>query len=140
MEAALNAIGELPVDEQLPKLLATLIESQKVVQDLQAKVHQLETEDHETIERNNDDLSGLSGAQLIAKFTKSYTQKANTPTMSVGMNYSKYKFSVECWQKVVDIPKKEQAMLLVNNLPDNDYYRGLKELDAKNIGLITFKC
>ena len=60
--------------------------------------------------------------------------------MSAGMNYSKYRFSVERWQKGVDIPKRDQATLLVNNLPDNDYYGGLKEIVAKRLGWEKIQC
>ena len=81
-----------------------------------------------------------SGTQQVAKFTKSFTQKANTPTMSIEMSFSKYKFSVETWQRLVDIPKKDQAVLLVNSLPDDDYYGGLKEIVVKNIGWSAIQC
>ena len=117
-------------------LLETLVESQKAVKELQAKVQQLGTVEPETAEERN--VSGTQ--QLIAKFTKLFTQKANTPTMSVGMSFSKYKFSIESWQRVVDIPKKDQAVLLVNSLPDNDYYGRLIEIVAKNIGWSAIQC
>ena len=137
-EAALNAIKGLPTEQQLPRLLETLSENAKVVESLQAKIQQLEANPNDTVASNasNNDLS----AQLLARFTKSYTQKVNTPTMSAGMNYSKYRFSVECWQKGVDIPKRDQATLLVNNLPDNDYYGGLKEIVAKRLGWEKIQC
>ena len=90
MEAALKAIGELPSGQQIPMLFQTHVESQKAVKDLQAKVQQLGTVEPETAEGRN--VSGTQ--QLIAKFTKSFTEKANTPTMSVGMSFLKYKFSV----------------------------------------------
>ena len=137
-EAALEEIKRLPVAQQLPKLLESLSENVKVVEDLKAKIQQLESNPPEAGTSNavGNDL----GAQILAKITKSYTQKVNTPTMSAGMNYSKYRFSVECWQKGVDIPKKDQATLLVNSLPDNDYYGGLKEIVAKRLGWEKIQC
>ena len=63
MEAALKAIGELPAGQQIPMLLETLVESQKAVKELQAKVQQLGTVEPETAEERN--VSGTQ--QLIAK-------------------------------------------------------------------------
>ena len=137
-EAALEVIKGLPVEQQLPKLLESLSENVKVVENLKTKIQQLESNPNDagTSNAGGNDL----GAQILARITKSYTQKVNTPTMSAGMNYSKYRFSVECWQKGVDIPKKDQATLLVNSLPDNDYYGGLKEIVAKRLGWEKIQC
>lgn len=131
MEAALKAIGELPTGQQIPLLVETLIDSQRAVKDLQAKVQRLGAVEPETVEGIKP--LNVSGTQQVAKFTKS-------PTMSVGMSFSKYKFSVETWQRLVLVPKKDQAILLVNSLPDDDYYGGLKEIVVKNIGWSAIQC
>ena len=51
-------------------------------------------------------------------FSRSYTQKVNTPKMEVGMTFTMYKFNMRCWQKTVEgqLSKKAQATLLVTNL------------------------
>ena len=138
MEAALKAIGELPAGQQIPLIMETLITSQKAVKDLQAKVQQLGAVETETVEGITP--LEASGTQQVAKFTKSFAQKAKTPTMSVGMSFSKYKYSVESWQRMVLVPKRDQAILLVNSLPDNDYYGGLKDIIVKNIGWSAIQC
>ena len=138
MEAALKAIGELPAGQQIPLIMETLITSQKAVKDLQAKVQRLGAVETETVEGITP--LEASGTQQVAKFTKSFAQKAKTPTMSVGMSFSKYKYSVESWQRMVLIPKRDQAILLVNSLPDNDYYGGLKDIIVKNIGWSAIQC
>ena len=138
MEAALKAIGELPTGQQIPLIMETLIDSQRAVKDLQAKVQRLGAVETETVEGIKP--LEVSGTQQVAKFTKSFAQKANTPTMSVGMSFSKYKYSVETWQRLVLVPKRDQAILLVNSLPDNDYYGGLKDIVVKNIGWSAIQC
>ena len=108
MEAALNQIKDLPVDQQIPKLLETLIARDKEIESLQNKVDSIENVDGGV----TMDADGV--AAFVGRFSKSFSQKACTPEMSVGMNFSKYKFSVECWQKLMShIPKKEQATMLL---------------------------
>ena len=53
MEAALKAIGELPTGQQIPLLVETLIDSQRAVKDLQAKVQWLGAVEPETVEGSN---------------------------------------------------------------------------------------
>ena len=108
---ALQAIKDLPPGEQMAKLIETLLQREDTIEKLQKKVSELEPADDEDIEE-------LTNAQIIARFTKSYTQKVHTPSMQVGLPFQKYKFSVRCWEKMVDVPKTAQATLLVNNLPD----------------------
>ena len=128
MEAALNQIKDLPVDQQIPKLLETLIARDKEIESLQTKVDSIENVDGGV----TMDADGV--AAFVGRFSKSFSQKACTPEMSVGMNFSKYKFSVECWQKLMShIPKKEQATMLINGLPDQDYYGGLKKIVTQRL-------
>ena len=80
-EAALNAIKGLPTEQQLPRLLESLSENAKVVESLKAKIQQLESNPNDTVTSNasNNDLS----AQLLARFTKSYTQLTHQPCQRV---------------------------------------------------------
>ena len=131
-KAALEAIRNLPPEEQMEKLLEALVQREDTITALKQKVNDLEAPDDEDEE--------LTNAQIIARFTKSYTQKVNTPSMQVGLSFQKYKFSVRCWEKMVDVPKKAQATLLVNNLPDTDKYGGLKELVVQTLGWPKIQC
>ena len=68
MEAALKAIGELPTGQQIPLIMETLIDSQRAVKDLQAKVQRLGAVETETVEGIKP--LDVSGTQQVAKFTK----------------------------------------------------------------------
>ena len=76
---------------------------------------------------------GLNDDRLM--FTRGYDQRVNTPKLEVGMSFNKYRFAVECWQQTLhpSIGEKEQACLLVNNLPDQDNYGGLKEIIVRKL-------
>ena len=79
-EAVIEEIKRLPVSQQLPKLLESLSENVKVVENLKTKIQQLESNPNEAGTSNAG--GNNLGAQILAKITKSYTQKVNTPTMA----------------------------------------------------------
>ena len=75
-------------------------------------------------------------------FSRSYTQKVNTPKMEVGMTFMMYKFNVRCWQKTVEgqLTKKAHATLLVTNHPDIDAFGGLKRIVVERLGWNRIEC
>ena len=87
---------------KIDKLVTLLAASQETIVNLQGQVGNLSTI---TVDRE-------------WLFSRSYTQKVNTPKMEVGMTFTMYKFNMRCWQKTVEgqLSKKAQATLLVTNL------------------------
>ena len=112
---------------KIDKLLTLLSNSQQTIANLQGQVGSLSQA--QAAAR----AGGQEGPVTVDRewlFSRSYTQKVNTPKMEVGMTFTMYKFNVRCWQKTIEgqLSKKAQATLLVTNLPDTDAFGGLKRI------------
>ena len=148
----LNELKDLTdPEDRFAKLVQLLGESQKKVTELSGTVNQLASGSRvnrpgTSAQSIGDTPSVVTGAlpangaasardddRLL--FTRGYAQRVNTPTLGVGMSFNKYRFAVECWQQTLhpSIGEKEQACLLVNNLPDTDNYGGLKEIIVRKL-------
>ena len=99
---------------KIDKLLTLLSTSQQTIASLQGQVGNL----------SQAAAGGQEGPITVDRewlFSRSYTQKVNTPKMEVGMTFTVYKFNVRCWQKTIEgqLSKKAQATLLVTTLPSS---------------------
>ena len=64
------------------------------------------------------------------------TNSVETPTMKTGMKYADWVHWVHVWQHSIQIPKKEQAMLLLQALPlHTERFGNLQKLVADNLGI-----
>ena len=70
------------------------------------------------------------------------TNNVETPTMKAGMKYCDWVHWVHVWQHSIKIPKKEQAMLLLQALPlQTERFGNLQKLVADNLGIeAKIKC
>ena len=70
------------------------------------------------------------------------TNNVETPTMKQGMKYPDWVHWVHVWQHSVKIPKREQAMLLLQALPlHTERFGNLQKLVADNLGIeANIKC
>ena len=111
---------------KIDKLVELLQTSHQTIQGLQGQVQTLQAAagDQNPITMDREWL-----------WTRSYTQKVNTPKLEVGTTFDMYKFNVRCWQRTVEgqLSKKAQATLLVTNLPDSDKYGGLKRIIVEKL-------
>ena len=120
---------------KIDKLLTLLSTSQQTIASLQGQVGNL----------SQAAAGGQEGPITVDRewlFSRSYTQKVNTPKMEVGMTFTVYKFNVRCWQKTIEgqLSKKAQATLLVTNLPDTDAFGGLKRIVVEKLGWSNIEC
>ena len=64
------------------------------------------------------------------------TNNIETPTMKPGMKYPDWVHWVNVWQHSIKIPKKEQAMLLLQALPiQTEKFGNIQKLVADNLGI-----
>ena len=116
---------------KIDKLLTLLSASQETIVNLQGQVGNLSQ-----AAARPETQGGPVTVDREWLFSRSYTQKVNTPKMEVGMTFTMYKFNVRCWQKTIEgqLSKKAQATLLVTNLPDADAFGGLKRIVVEKLG------
>ena len=74
-----------------------------------------------------------------SKATVISSHKANIPKLTKGMSLKTYKYAVSIWQHSTDIPAGKQALMLLNEMPDEDNHGGLKRIIAENVGITSLQ-